>query len=201
MFPINQVLLDFVTLHTREFDESHDIHHAIAVYNNAMDIASHDYYSTAVDTEILMYACLLHDVCDHKYAHSVTKEERNKFIEQQLKDIEKAQCVINVIENISYSQEAKGKRQTLPHPQCIYQDIVSDADKLEALGEVGLRRCIAFTLARGGQVPQEVVEHSHEKLLSLKDNFIRTKRGKELAEPLHKVIVEYCRVHGQRTSG
>jgi len=192
---IDDQLLDFVALHTGDFDESHNLFHAMSVYHNALDIVKHDYKHRGLDEKVLMYACLLHDVCDHKYEHSVTKEERNKFIEEQLVLPERAQCVIDVIENISYSQEAKGLRKTLPYPQRFYQDIVSDADKLEALGQVGLDRCIAFTLARGGQVPQEVVEHSHEKLLKLKDNFIRTMRGKELAEPLHRVIEEYCRAH------
>ncbi len=192
---IDDQLLDFVALHTGDFDESHNLLHAMSVYHNALDIVKHDYKHRGLDEKVLMYACLLHDVCDHKYEHSVTKEERNKFIEEQLVLPERAQCVIDVIENISYSQEVKGLRKTLPYPQRFYQDIVSDADKLEALGQVGLDRCIAFTLARGGQVPQEVVEHCHEKLLKLKDNFIRTMRGKELAEPLHRVIEEYCRAH------
>jgi uncharacterized protein len=187
---VYQSLVNFVTFHTSQFDESHDINHALAVYKNALDIADHDYPD--VDKDILMYACLLHDVCDHKYSHSLSKEERNTFIDEQFNDTEKSRCVIHVIDNISYSQEVQGKRLILPYPQNIYQDIVSDADKLEALGQVGLQRCITFTLARGGHVPQDVVKHAHEKLLRLKDHFIRTKRGKELAEPLHNVIAEYC---------
>ncbi len=187
---IEKTLFDFVALHTRNYDSSHDIHHAITVYNNALDIAQHDF--PLADSKILMYTCLLHDVCDHKYENSITKEERNKFIEEQLQNEEQSKCVIDVIENISYSQEVKGLRKTLSYPDCMYQHIVSDADKLEAIGQVGLDRCIAFTLARGGKVPDDVVEHCHEKLLNIKDKFIRTKRGKELAEPLHKVIINYC---------
>lgn len=188
---IDRNLMDFVIQHTNTFDTSHDVNHAIAVYENALDIAEHDY--PLIDKKILMYACLLHDVCDHKYKHSVTKQERNDFIYKQLNNPRHSQCVIDVIENISYSQEVKGNRKTLEYPDCIYQDIVSDADKLEAIGQIGLDRCIAFTVARGGKVPDEVVEHCHEKLLKLKDGFIKTKRGKELAEPLHNVILEYCK--------
>jgi uncharacterized protein len=190
---IDRNLMDFVIQHTSTFDVSHDVNHAISVYENALDIANHDY--PFIDKNILMYACLLHDVCDHKYEHSVSKEERNEFIHKQLNNLQQAQCVIDVIENISYSQEVKGKRKTLPYPSCVYQDIVSDADKLEAIGQVGLDRCIAFTLARGGKVPTDVVQHCHEKLLKLKDNYIKTQRGKELAEPLHNVIDEYCKYH------
>lgn len=186
---IDKTLLKFVTLHTKEFDSSHDVHHAVAVYRNALDIAKYDYLF--LNQRILMYACLLHDVCDHKYNHSLSKEDRNAFIQNQLVNPVESQCVIDVIENISYSQEAKGLRKTLPFPDCMFQDIVSDADKLEALGQVGLDRCIAFTHATGGKVPDEVIQHCHEKLLKLKDNYIRTTRGKELAIPLHQVIVDY----------
>ena len=190
---IDRHLMEFVIQHTNTFDSSHDVNHAIAVYENALDIADNDY--PFANKKLLMYACLLHDVCDHKYKHSVTKDERNDFIHKQLNNPSHSQCVIDVIENISYSQEVKGKRRTLPYPDCIYQDIVSDADKLEAIGQIGLDRCIAFTLAIGGVVPNDVVEHCHEKLLKLKDNFIKTKRGKVLAEPLHNIIVEYCNTH------
>ena len=187
---IDQTLLDFVSLHTKTFDTSHDIHHAISVYKNAIYIAQQDF--PLADNKVLMYACLLHDVCDHKYDLSISKEQRNKFIEEQLQNEEQSKCVIDVIDNISYSQEVKGLRKTLSYPSCMYQHIVSDADKLEALGQVGLDRCIAFTKARGGKVPDDVIEHCHEKLLKLKDSFIRTRRGKELAEPLHNIILEYC---------
>lgn len=190
---IDRSLMDFVIQHTTTFDSSHDVNHAIAVYENALDIAENDY--PFANKKILMYACLLHDVCDHKYEHSVSKEERDKFIHKQLNNLQHSQCVIDVIENISYSQEVKGKRKTLEYPGCIYQDIVSDADKLEAIGKIGLDRCIAFTVARRGKVPDEVVDHCHEKLLKLKDNFIKTKRGKELAGPLHIVIEDYCKSH------
>lgn len=185
-------IVNFVKESTKVFDESHDVHHAKAVYENACDIANHDYPS--YNDNILMFASLMHDVCDHKYDVSVSKEERDEFINTHLSRNE-AQIVIDIIENISYSQETKGKRKQLSYPYSIYQDIVSDADKLEALGEVGITRCELFTLERGGVVPRDVIIHCHEKLLRLKDHFIRTVRGKQLATPLHQVIVEYCEKH------
>ena len=102
---------------------------------------------------------------------------------------EQAQIVIDIIENISYSKEIRGQRKNVHQP---YLDIISDADRLEAIGEVGITRCIAYTKAIHGRVPSDVVTHCHEKLLRLyKDGFIRTKTAREMAEPLHKVIEEY----------
>lgn len=181
-------LLSFVETHTAHFDESHDIKHALAVFMNAVEIAKNDY--PGFNDDILLFACLLHDVCDHKYPDSIDKYTLESFIRSMLPE-KKAQVVIDVINNISYSQEVRGLRKTLPTPYNIYQDIVSDADKLEALGEVGLNRCITFTKQRGGHVPDDVIIHCHEKLLRLKDHFIRTPTGKRLAEPLHETIVKY----------
>jgi len=63
-------LLQFVEKYTSHCDESHDINHALAVYNNATNIANNDYPEH--DPDIIMYASLLHDVCDHKYHASIT---------------------------------------------------------------------------------------------------------------------------------
>jgi hypothetical protein len=96
--------------------------------------------------------------------------------------------VLNIIDNISYSEEAKGKLITLQEPYQTYRDIISDADKIEALGEVGLRRCIQFSEAHNGNV----IEHCHEKLLKLLPNgFIRTESGKKLAISGHEFILNY----------
>lgn len=185
-------LLDFVILHTASFDESHDVHHALAVCSNALQIAQQDF--PWCDSDIIKYCAMLHDVCDHKYPQSITKMQRNDFINSHLPP-NKAQIVIDVIDNISFSQEVKGQRITLPPPYNVYQNIISDADKLEALGERGLQRCIAFTEERGGKVPDDVVVHCKEKLLRLKDEFIRTPTARVLAAPLHSVIEQYYKAH------
>jgi len=182
---MDEHLLQFVKDNTKSFDASHDVNHAIAVYNNAVSIAMVEF--PEYDDEVLQYACLSHDVCDHKYPNALPKHELHQYIHEQL-NREKAQLVIDVIENMSYSQEVKGLRKNLNTP---YQDIVSDADKLEALGHVGLERCIEFTKQRGDTVPDDVIQHCHDKLLRLKDNFIKTQTAKCLAEPLHNIILDY----------
>jgi uncharacterized protein len=183
---MNEQLMQFVRDKTANFDASHDINHAIAVYRNAVLIAKEELPD--YDDDILQYACLLHDVCDHKYANALPSNELHEYITRNLCE-GKARVVIDVIDNISYSQEVKGLRKELNTP---YQDIVSDADKLEALGEVGLERCIVYTEEIGGSVPGDVVKHCHEKLLRLKDYYMRTNKGKAMAEPLHRVIVNYA---------
>lgn len=181
-------LYNFVKDSTSSFDESHDINHAFAVYINTMLIATEN-----MELDILTYASMLHDVCDHKYPESIKKEKLIEFINQEL-DEQKCKRVIKIIDNISFSKQIKGLRETLKYPDNIYLDIISDADKLEAIGQIGLDRCIAYTKATGGIIPDDVIKHCHEKLLLLKDHYIVTKKGKELAQPLHKVIENYISI-------
>jgi len=75
---------------------------------------------------------------------------------------------------------------------------VSDADKIEALGEVGLNRCFCFTRASNptldeNQIKSLVVQHAKDKLIKLKDHFIRTPKGKELASAPHEVIGDFIK--------
>lgn len=179
---------DFVKISTAIFDESHDVTHAVAVCKSSLKIA--ESFDRDMEVDIIMYASMLHDVCDHKYKDSIKEEELVGFIVDKLGD-EKCARVMSIINNVSFSKQTKGLRQQLDSPDDIYLDIVSDADKLEAIGKIGIDRCIAYTNATGGTVPGNVVKHCHKKLLLLKDKYIVTPMGKTLAEPLHQVIQDY----------
>lgn len=104
--PIYLDLKKYIEKHTAHCDDSHNINHAICVYNNAIKIAEIDY--PKYDYDIVLYASLLHDVCDHKYINTLTKEELNIYIKSKLSS-EKAQIVIDIIDNVSYSNEIKGR--------------------------------------------------------------------------------------------
>lgn len=191
---------------TSDYDESHDINHHVDVYRNAIIILKSfggsdklqmdsDKYHYLCD--LLMYSSLLHDTIDHKYKNRI--EEKILCVNDFLKNTvqEKYADIKWIIDNISYSKEHKNG-YPLHHDKIVQlaRDIISDADKLEAIGDKGLERCYQFTIACNPGISDEnatkiVVEHCHEKLLKLKDNFIRTEKGKKMALPLHMILVDF----------
>jgi len=178
-------LISFVQTHTSQFDESHDYNHALRVYENALIIIKGEKYD--LDIQVIQYCALLHDVRDHKYTSSVSEEKLLQFMISGLGE-KRGLIAMDIIDNVSYSKQIKGlRKENVCQP---YLDIISDADKLEAIGPIGLQRCIVFNKSK--QLPIEnVIFHCHEKLLKLKDEFIVTKTAKDLAEPLHQFIVDY----------
>jgi len=80
------------------------------------------------------------------------------------------------------------------------RNVVSDADKLESLGKTGLERCKEYQRhyyreRHNSEIPdylltRRVIENLQYRLLMLKDNFIKTQSGKQLAIPLHNELLQ-----------
>jgi HD superfamily phosphodiesterase len=149
----------------------------------------------------------LHDVADHKYDFDgELKKKLSDFLAEHFPEEHK--ILEEIISRISYSREVKsieehGKvdwEEVLGQEEVLIRNIVSDADKLEALGVIGLKRCLEYTkhAYKGlykSEMPKDklvdrVKRHAEEKLLHLKDAYIRTEPGKKLAQPLHDELVE-----------
>lgn len=78
--------------------------------------------------------------------------------------------------------------------------VVSDADKIEAIGLIGLQRCMQYSaevLHKKGfsrditpdRLISDLITHGHEKLFLLMDEYIMTAAGKALAKPSHDVMM------------
>ncbi|XWV26960.1 hd superfamily [Tupanvirus soda lake] len=203
-------ILNLCAALTIEYDESHDIVHHFNVFKNCIDILVALQNNGELDTNhndfnyllrLITYASLLHDTVDHKYKNNYEqkKSQLNIFLDTRAALISKD--ILWIIDNISYSKEVKNGYPL--HENKLIQlarNIVSDADKIEALGIQGIYRCKQYTIAINPNFPEEsitklVVEHCHDKLLKLTEFFIRTTPGKEMAIPLHQEIVQYVNAY------
>jgi hypothetical protein len=205
MFSFIERTLSLCQSLTEDYDESHGLNHHIRVFCNAIQI----FCPVAVATGIIKnrekltryvkyitYVTLLHDVIDHKYPNNMEekKQRLRQFLIDELK--EEHEYIYWIIDNMSYSKEVK-HGYPLHHDSEIQEirDICSDADKIDALGKDGLARCILTTIhMKGDKISDEdivsnVIQHSHDKLLRLKDSYIKI--GKELAEKGHSEILHY----------
>ncbi|TNV81717.1 hypothetical protein FGO68_gene9396 [Halteria grandinella] len=197
MFQQTLQIIDFVKQSTKQFDDSHNHEHALAVFQNAMDIVEHEDDFPEIDIDLIIQSSLLHDVRDHKYPNSISLEDLQQFLNSITRSNSVADKVLKIIDNVSFSKEDK-KRKGLkpltifePHFQK-HLDIVRDADRLEAIGQIGIERCLQYAEAKGLNVKQDLVKHFNEKLSRVyTEGFIVTKRGRELATPKHQYMVDF----------
>jgi uncharacterized protein len=193
---LHKNLSEFVKESTKEFDDSHNHVHMLNVVQNTLRILHNDESVQQKSIQfpdisrLSLVVAWLHDVRDHKYPNSISEEELREYIDSV--EPTETDNILEIIANISYSKEAKGLRKSFPEPYQTILDIVTDADRLEALGLVGIERCETFTKEHGGKVPEDVILHCHEKLLRLLPcGYFKTDYGRILAAPLHQEILEY----------
>jgi hypothetical protein len=183
--------IHFVKTTCKGRDSSHGYEHMNAVRETALLIFDSLRLRGNLK-HIRMYVqivALMHDVADHKYDKDGTlKQKVHAFLEQE----QESEMIWNCIDAISYSKEKKlGRRwfaNELPGYWLIIRDVVSDADKLEALGNVGIERCLQYAREVNTNKSHEtavkhLLQHMLDKLLTMKE-YIETKWALEKADLL-----------------
>jgi uncharacterized protein len=180
----------------------HDMAHIERVVRLAEQILQHEPKANAF---IVIVSAYLHDVIDEKVVADVNQaviELRDYLILQALTDNE-IKMIFDIIENMSYRKNLNQKKELSLEGQ-----IVQDADRLDALGAIGIGRTFYY----GGNKhnimydpnisprmaldednykrPNTVINHFYEKLLLLKD-MMNTQTAKKLAEPRHQFLVQF----------
>ena len=170
----------------------HDWWHIVREYNNALDIAKNE---SNVNIFIVKLGALLHDIADHKFGYSDI--DRKDIISNLLNKYELPKeyldQIIYICNNISF------KSGTNNHIiKSIEGKIIQDADRLDAIGAIGIGRAFAY----GGYVKREMynpdlkatntytIAHFYEKLFLLKD-MMNTETGKRKAKIRYKTMEEY----------
>lgn len=182
-------------------DESHGYGHMKKVKENAIIIYSNENINDPYIENLCIVCAWLHDVADHKYDFDGTLSVQvEAFLDKILPQDTK--LIMNIINRVSYSKELQDKSdwdRVLGSTGLLVRNIVSDADKLEALGKIGFERCVGYQKEYyhnecGEEIPDKelhrrVHSHANEKLLHIYNNFIHTETGKKLAKPLHAELV------------
>lgn len=182
----------------------HDWWHILRVVNNAMTIQN----SEGGNHELIELAALLHDVGDHKFHDDPNAQE--KLITKLLTDLDARDTMIKDVLRVVKQVSFKGGKENL-HVDSIEAKVVQDADRLDALGAIGIARAFAYGGSKKRMIyhPDEspkdfasfeeykndkghTINHFYEKLLKLKD-MMQTEIGRKMAKERHEFMVNYLR--------
>lgn len=186
----------FVEDYMSHYDASHDYKHIQRVLGLAQSILEKEQIRLSntsptfgpqiqYDEVLVTLGALLHDVGDKKYlepgqdANTLVRDALLKFGAPSLL----ADRVQDLVLHVSFSTEKKDPQKIKDKIASIPElAIVQDADRLDAIGAVGIARCFTFGGAKGRQNGlDETVAHFHEKLELLQD-MMKTETGRELAK-------------------
>ena len=165
--------------------DGHDANHTLRVYKNVQLLL--ESYPEA-DSFISSLSALLHDVDDHKLFKTQNNDNARNFLQENGLSEELIENTREIINSVSFSKN-KGKT-----PRTIEGQIVQDADRLDAIGAIGIARTFAYG-GRTGRSLDDSIQHFYDKLLLLKDE-MKTEAALKIAimrhEYMENFLKEYC---------
>ena len=193
----------FVKQNLENAEGGHDWFHIERVYKNALLIAQNE----TCDIKVIQLGALLHDIADSKFHNgdeTIGPRTARAFLESEKGEPTIIDHVIAIIENISF-KGGKVERQF----SSIELDIVQDADRLDAIGAIGIARTFNYggfknralynpeTAPNLSMTKDEyknneapTINHFYEKLLLLKDK-MNTQTGKQIAQDRHRYMEDF----------
>jgi uncharacterized protein len=180
------LLVSQVTGYVKDFmshyDGSHDYHHIQRVHGLALAIAASS-STRPCDMHIVTLAALLHDVGDRKYLKP--GDDPETMVKAVLlsfgADAALAGKVQTIVNAVSYTHEILNaelvQRLVLEHPEL---GAVQDADRLDALGAIGIGRLFTYGGASRGRALDDSMKMFESKLEKL-EGMMKTEMGRELA--------------------
>ena len=187
----------FVKQQLKDSEGGHDWFHIERVYKNALLISK----SETCDKLVVQLGALLHDIADSKFHNgdeTIGPRLAREFLEAENVPDEVITQVVAIIENISYKG---GNFSKTYHSKEL--DIVQDADRLDAIGAIGIARTFNYggfknrplynpAIAPNLRMTKEeyknseapTLNHFYEKLLLLKGK-MNTETAKQIAKDRH----------------
>lgn len=183
----------------------HDWHHINRVRRLAKQIAA----SEGANQDVAELAALVHDIADWKFHNGdeiIGPREAERLLSEEGAETEVIEQVVEIVRTISYKGAGVVTAMKTLEGRC-----VQDADRLDAIGAIGIARCFAYGGHAGRLMydPNELpvmhataeaykaakghsLNHFYEKLFLLKDR-MNTPTGLALAEERHQFMEEYVR--------
>ena len=200
-------LIEQALAYTKGFFENdysgHDYYHTLRVYNLSKYIAKFE----KCDEKLVYLGALLHDVDDYKLVGRKEEPFHNAktFLREKNISNEEIEQICHTISQVSF----KGTGAVIP--DTIEGKIVQDADRLDAIGAIGIGRAFAYggnhkmpmhipgLESRGNMSANEyyngtgtTINHFYEKLLKLKD-LMNTKTAQKMAQHRHEYMQEFLK--------
>jgi len=199
---VNQTA-DFMKSELTGEGSGHDWWHVYRVWKNAVQIAKHE----EVDLYVVELAALLHDIADWKFNdgnEDIGPQLAREWLESLNVEETEISKVCEIIQDISFKGSGVITKMTT-----IEGMIVQDADRLDAMGAIGIGRAFAYGGSKGREMynpelkPEKhdsfeqykksqgsSINHFYEKLLLLKE-LMNTNTAKKIAEKRHTVMLDF----------
>lgn len=190
----------FVKVELSNEGSGHDWYHIERVYNMSKYIAKKE----NADLFIVEMAALLHDIDDWKFSDIYNTTLTEEFLKSVKVNEEESNRILNIIKTMSYKGGVVNSTQNT-----IEGMVVQDADRLDALGAIGIARAFAYggnknrsiydpsikpmdfkSLDEVKNKDNHTVNHFYEKLFKLKD-LMNTETAKEIATKRHKYMEDF----------
>lgn len=190
----------YVREQLQQAEAGHDWWHIFRVWRLARKIAEQE----TANLLVVELGALLHDIADAKFNQGddrIGQEKARVFLKQQQLDDSIIEQVVAIVRDISYSTSLS--REVVRTKEL---DIVQDADRLDAMGAIGIARTFSYGGFKGHtmhnpnlpprtKLTKETyrkedttsLNHFYEKLLLLRDK-MNTDIGKQLAEERHQFM-------------
>ncbi|MCU7615125.1 HD domain-containing protein [Chryseobacterium sp. GMJ5] len=195
--------VEFVKQKLEGAEAGHDWFHIERVWKLSKKIAA----TEICNREVVELSALLHDIADPKFHdgdETLALKISRAFLEHEEVDEDVIQQVLFVIKNISFKN-----RGDVPEDLPVELKIVQDADRIDAIGAIGIGRTFNFGGFKNNlmyhpdiepklNMPKEeykksngtTINHFYEKLLLLKD-LMKTNEGKKIAEERHDFMLTF----------
>ena len=199
---ILQKTAEYIQQEFSDDSSGHDWWHIYRVWKNAITLCEHE----GADTFIVQLAALLHDLDDWKFneAGDETPLRARAWLDSLSTDLSVTDAVCRISTHTSYKGAGvENKMDTLEG------FIVQDADRLDAMGAIGIARAFAYggyknrplydpdsppqmhqTFEQYKNSKSATINHFYEKLLLLK-GMMNTATAKRIAEQRHDIMVQY----------